>query len=64
MDEEYWHWIHFPEPDSRNEDAAKPRMLLGRCRRLGRCGYIDCICDVDPTDPRDMAALREEEKKL
>jgi hypothetical protein len=37
------------------------RTLLGRCRRLGHCGYIDCICDVDPTDPRDMAQLRSEE---
>jgi hypothetical protein len=37
------------------------RTLLGRCRRLGHCSYIDCICDVDPTDPRDMAALKEEE---
>lgn len=42
-------------------EIAKPRTLLGRCRRLGHCGYIDCICDVDPTDPRDMAALRLEE---
>jgi hypothetical protein len=37
---------------------------MGRCRRLGHCGYIDCVCDVDPTDPRDMAALRREEEAL
>ncbi|MEH2501274.1 hypothetical protein V1290_000085 [Bradyrhizobium sp. AZCC 1578] len=36
-------------------------MLLGRCRRLGHCGFIHCVCDVDPTDPRDMAKLRNEE---
>lgn len=37
------------------------RTLLSRCRRLGHCGFIACVCDVDPTDPRDMAALRKEE---
>lgn len=43
------------------DKMGKPLTLLGRCRRLGHCGYIDCICDVDPTDPRDMANLRGEE---
>ena len=37
------------------------RILLGRCRRLRHCGYVQCVCDVDPTDPRDMAELRSEE---
>lgn len=46
---------NLPEPE------APSRILLGRCRRLGHCGFVQCVCDVDPTDPRDMAALRSEE---
>lgn len=39
-----------------------PRTFLGRCQRLGHCGFApNCFCEVDPTDPRDIAAwIREE----
>lgn len=37
------------------------RTFLSRCQRLGHCGFApNCVCDVDPTDPRDTASWRKE----
>lgn len=32
------------------------RTLLSRCYERRQCGFApNCVCDVDPTDPRDVA---------
>lgn len=37
------------------------RTFLSRCQRLRQCGFApNCVCDVDPTDPRDVAEWQAE----
>lgn len=39
-----------------------PRTFLARCQRLRLCGFApNCVCDVDPTDPRDIAVWEAEQ---
>lgn len=41
-------------------DQSK-RVFLSRCQRLRACGFApNCVCDVDPTDPRDVAEWRKD----
>lgn len=40
------------------------RISLAPCRENGICQHPHhCVCDVDPTDPRDTTAWREEVAK-
>lgn len=37
------------------------RALLARCYRLRHCGFApNCVCDVDPTDTKDVAEWEKE----
>jgi hypothetical protein len=62
---EYGDGVAVTRPDA-PQTASQDGMLLGRCQRLGHCGYLDCMCDMEPSmkngrtpfDPKAFADFR------